>query len=91
MTPEEGMWKQIEIYRQMTPQQRLQISFDLYEFTRTLVRQGVKHLITSATWPSAMRARLPVSSSSRRAPDPAERPTSQPAAEPSTSLTFEGS
>jgi hypothetical protein len=43
MTPEEGMWKQIELYRRMTPQQRLQISFRLYHLTRTLVRQGVKH------------------------------------------------
>jgi hypothetical protein len=42
MTPEEGLQKQIEIYRRMTPQQRLQISFELYELTRTLVRQGVK-------------------------------------------------
>ena len=43
MTPEEGMWKQIEGYRRMTPQQRLQIGFRLYELSRTLVRQGVKH------------------------------------------------
>jgi hypothetical protein len=27
MTPEEGLWMQIEAYRRMTPQQRLQISF----------------------------------------------------------------
>jgi hypothetical protein len=43
MTPEEGMWKQIELYRKMTPQQRLQISFELYELTRTVARQGIKH------------------------------------------------
>ncbi len=43
MNPEEGMWKQIELYRGMTPQQRLQVVFRLYELTRTLVRQGVKH------------------------------------------------
>ncbi len=43
MTPEEGIQKQIEGYRRMTPQERLQISFRLYELTRTLVRQGVKH------------------------------------------------
>jgi hypothetical protein len=34
---------QIEAYRRMTPQQRLQIAFDLYELSRTLVRQGVRH------------------------------------------------
>ena len=43
MTPEEGLRKQIEIYRGMTGQQRLQIAFDLYEMTRVLVRAGVRH------------------------------------------------
>jgi hypothetical protein len=43
MTPEEGLRKQIEIYRTMTPQQRLQIAFELYETARTLVRAGVRH------------------------------------------------
>jgi hypothetical protein len=42
MTPEEGLRMQIEGYRRMTPQERLQISFRLYALTRTLVRQGVK-------------------------------------------------
>ena len=43
MNPEEGAQLQIECYRHMTPQQRLQIGFRLYELTRTLVRQGVKY------------------------------------------------
>jgi hypothetical protein len=43
MTPVEGMWKQIECYRRMTPQERLQVSFRLYELSRTLARQGVKY------------------------------------------------
>ena len=43
MTPTNGTWLQIEGYRRMTPQERLQISFRLYQLTRTLVRQGVKH------------------------------------------------
>jgi hypothetical protein len=43
MTPEEGVRMQIEGYRRMTPQQRLQVSFRLYALTRTLVRQGAKH------------------------------------------------
>ena len=43
MTPEQGAQMQVEAYRRMTPQERLQISFRLYELTRTLVRQGVKH------------------------------------------------
>jgi hypothetical protein len=37
------MWKQIEIYRGMTGQQRLQIAFDLYETARALARAGVRH------------------------------------------------
>jgi hypothetical protein len=43
MTPDEGLRMQIEGYRRMTPRQPLQISFRLYDLTRTLVRQGVKH------------------------------------------------
>jgi hypothetical protein len=43
MSPEEGVQHQIECYRRMTPQQRLQIGFRLYELTRTLACQGVKH------------------------------------------------
>jgi hypothetical protein len=43
MTPEDGLRMQIEGYRRMTPQERLQISFRLYALTRTLVRQGVKY------------------------------------------------
>ncbi len=42
MNPREGMRAQIEAYRRMTPQRRLQISFELYEMTKTIVRQGVK-------------------------------------------------
>jgi hypothetical protein len=43
MIPQEALQRQIEAYRRMAPQERLQISFRLYEQTRTLVRQGVKH------------------------------------------------
>jgi len=42
MNPQDGLWKQIEAYRRMTPQRRLQISFELYEMTKAIVRQGVK-------------------------------------------------
>lgn len=42
MTPEEGLRMQIEGYRRMTPQQRLQIGFELYQLSRKIVRQGVK-------------------------------------------------
>jgi hypothetical protein len=43
MNPQQGLQKQIELYRQLTPQQRLKIGFDLYELTRTLARQGVRY------------------------------------------------
>jgi hypothetical protein len=43
MTPEQGFQRQNEIYRQMTPQQRLQVSFELDTLARTLVRAGVRH------------------------------------------------
>ena len=43
MTPEEGMWKQIAIYRRMTGQQRLQIAFELSALSRELVRSGVRN------------------------------------------------
>ena len=43
MTPEEGQRQQIECYRRMTPQQRLQVAFDLYELTRTLSAQGLRY------------------------------------------------
>jgi hypothetical protein len=42
MTPEEGMWKQIELYRRMTPRQRLQIGFELCDWLRAFLRRGVK-------------------------------------------------
>ena len=42
MTPVEGMRMQIEGYRRMTPQQRLQIGFDLYELARFQVRAGIR-------------------------------------------------
>jgi hypothetical protein len=43
MAPDEGLRKQIELYRAMTPQQRLQISFELDELARQLARAGVHH------------------------------------------------
>lgn len=42
MTPEEGLRLQIEGYRRMTPQERLQVGFRLYHLSRTLVQQGIK-------------------------------------------------
>ena len=41
MKPQEGLQKQIEIYRRMTGQQRLQIAFELADLCRELARCGV--------------------------------------------------
>ncbi len=43
MTAHDGLQKQIELYRAMTPQRRLQISFELDDLARELVRSGVRH------------------------------------------------
>ncbi len=43
MTPDEGLRKQIEFYRAMTRQRRLQISFELDELARQLARAGIRH------------------------------------------------
>jgi hypothetical protein len=43
MTPDEGLRKQIEVYRRMSPQERLRIGFELYEMARTLARAGIRH------------------------------------------------
>ena len=43
MTPEEGLQTQIDVYRRMTGQQRLQIAFDLSQLSRELVRSNVRN------------------------------------------------
>jgi hypothetical protein len=43
MSESGGLQKQIEIYRSMTGLQRLQVSLELYDLARALVRSGVLH------------------------------------------------
>jgi hypothetical protein len=43
LTPEEGLQTQIDVYRRMTGQQRLQIAFDLSQLSRELVRSNVRN------------------------------------------------
>lgn len=43
MNPEEGLRLQIEIYRRMTPQERLQVGFELYDLAQEMVRCSVRH------------------------------------------------
>jgi Rv0078B-related antitoxin len=43
MTPDEGLRKQIEVYRRMRPEERLRVGFELYEMARALARAGIRH------------------------------------------------
>jgi hypothetical protein len=43
MSPDEGLQLQIEAYRRMTPKERLAICFRLYDLSKNLARQGIKH------------------------------------------------
>ena len=43
MTPEEGLRKQIEVYRRMRPEERLHVGFELYEMARALAGAGIRH------------------------------------------------
>jgi hypothetical protein len=43
MTPDEGLRLQIEGYRRMTPQERLQVSYRLYQMACNLSRCGVRY------------------------------------------------
>ena len=41
MSPEDALQKQIEAYRRMTPDERLQIGFDLTEAAREKIRAAI--------------------------------------------------
>lgn len=42
MTPEAALARQIELYRAMTGEQRLQIALDLHEFACNVARAGIR-------------------------------------------------
>ena len=42
MTAKEILQEEVEIYRRMSPQQRLQVGFDLSELSRIVVRLSVR-------------------------------------------------
>ena len=42
MSPEDALQTQIEAYRRMTPDERMQIGFDLSEFAREMAREGIR-------------------------------------------------
>ncbi len=49
MTPEEALRYQIERYRAMTGEQRLQTALDLHEFACSLAREGIRRQFPEAT------------------------------------------
>ena len=48
MTPDEALEKQIELYRAMTGEQRLQIALNLHELACDVAREGIRHLYPDA-------------------------------------------
>jgi hypothetical protein len=48
MKPEAALAVQIEIYRQMTGEQRLQLALDLHEFACNVAREGIRHQFPDA-------------------------------------------
>ncbi len=49
MSPAEATQRQIEQYRAMTGQQRLQIALDLHEFACNVAREGIRRQFPNAT------------------------------------------
>ncbi len=48
MTPEAALQRQIECYRRMTGEQRLQIALDLHQFACDVAREGIRHQFPQA-------------------------------------------
>ena len=49
MTPEAALAKQIELYRNMTGEQRLEIALGLYELSCDVTREGILHFNPNAS------------------------------------------
>jgi len=49
MTPDDALAKQIEMYRQMTGQERLTIALDLHEFACNVSRAGIRRQFPNAS------------------------------------------
>lgn len=49
MSPAEATERQIERYRTMTGEQRLQIALDLHEFACNITREGIRRQFPNAT------------------------------------------
>jgi hypothetical protein len=48
MTPDAALQRQIELFRAMTGEQRLQIALDLHEFACEVSRQGIRRQFPDA-------------------------------------------
>jgi hypothetical protein len=48
MTPKAALDMQIEIYRRMTPEQRLKLALDLHELACNVAREGIRHQFPDA-------------------------------------------
>jgi hypothetical protein len=49
MNSEQAFHKQVELYRQMTGEQRLAIGFRLHELSCNIAREGIRHQHPNAT------------------------------------------
>ncbi len=49
MSPEEALNRQIEMYRQMTGEERLKITLDLHEFACNVSRAGIRRQFPDAS------------------------------------------
>ncbi|MSR58654.1 MAG: hypothetical protein EXS05_13540 [Planctomycetaceae bacterium] len=48
MAPQDALDRQIELYRQMTGEQRLKIALDLHEFACEISREGIRRQFPNA-------------------------------------------
>ena len=48
MKPDDALDLQIQIYRQMTGEQRLKIALDLHELSCNVAREGIRHQFPNA-------------------------------------------
>ena len=55
MTPEAALARQIELYRAMTGEQRLQIALDLHELSCDVARAGIRRQFPQADEPEVER------------------------------------
>jgi hypothetical protein len=61
MTPEAALEKQIELYRAMTPERRLEIALGLHDLACDVAREGIRHQhpeADAAAVESLLRARI---------------------------------